>query len=755
MSTAHVPAPALDYVDDTPVSSAFGDVYFSRAGGVAETEHVFLKGNGLPGRWQSMIEGGLAPYAALTPAASGSPWEATHTTPVADAALAHRRFTIAELGFGTGLNFLVTLKNFRKTAPAAGVLHYIAIEKYPFTPDRLRAVLALQPELAEEAGELLAAYPLRLPGLHRIHLPRCVLTLCFGEVEAMLKEVARCPLPVAREVQEKDPLPLREREGPTQWEGEGAVEKDGIPLHRPLTQPSPARGEGFIDAWYLDGFSPAKNPEMWSTDILARVGALSAAGTTFATFTSAGEVRRGLMAAGFAVQKVPGFGHKREMLVGVMGCPLPVTREGNASKSSPLAGEAMRLSEQREISRSGEGAMTGDSQTSAAPSPSPLPQGERAFIASPPQPSPYGGGGSPILVIGAGIAGATLARALAERGYRVTVLERGRVAQGASGNRAGVLFPQLTKQWNTSTAWYFTAYGFALRQLARWKAQGLVFAHGTPGMLRLPRDADEEAQLRTLHETLGLDASIVHWLERAAASAQAGVELHTGAAFFPEGTWIAPPEICRALLQHNHILLREEHAAIAVTRDGDGWAVTLTGGEVLAARHVCITSAHESAELLADYGLRLHAVGGQVTEYVAGDAAPRLRSILCHKGYVIPCVPSINSYLMGATYHREDMLAVTAVRHEENLQQLQRIVPQLAQGQVVGGRSAIRATTPDRMPYVGAVDVGLYVSTGHGSRGLLSAPLAAEMIAGSIAGEIMPVTQAMVNAVNPMRFRQR
>ncbi len=653
-TTAHVPAPVLDLADDTPVSSAFGDVYFSRGGGVAETAYVFLKGNGLPERWAGVS-----------------------------------RFTIAELGFGTGLNFLVTLKRFRESARAGAVLHYIAIEKYPFTPETLRAVLALQPELAVEAAELLAGYPLRLPGVHRIHLNGCVLTLCFGEVTEMLEEL---------------------------------------------------RIEGGIDAWYLDGFSPAKNPEMWSADILARVGALSGEGTTFATFTSAGEVRRGLQSAGFEVRKVAGFGHKREMSVG----RIPRLEMAVRSADGPREPEAEGRTR---------GGGSGDGTPTAR---------QRHII-----------------LIGAGIAGATLARAMAERGYQVTVLERGAVASGASGNAAGVLFPQLTKQWNMSTAWYFTAYGFALRQLARWQAEGLPFDAAQIGMLRLPRTVEEEAQLRTLNETLGLDASIVRWVEREEASAQAGVALQTGAAYFPQGSWVSPPSLCHALLQHNNILLREGCTVAGLAREDDGWAVTLENGEVIHAPQVCVASAHESAALLKDYGLRLNHVGGQVSECAAADAAPMLCSILCHKGYVIPLEkhpcegfhpeplaagvsdseggkepPSINSYLVGATYHREDMLAVTDARHAENMEQLQQILPDWPHGEVVRGRSSIRATTPDRMPYVGAVDAGLYVSTGHGSRGLLSAPLAAEMIASSMAGEMSPVTQALAKAVNPQRFKK-
>ena len=600
-TNAHVPEPELELRDGMPVSTAFDDVYFSRAGGVAETTHVFLKGNGLPGRWVGCSH-----------------------------------FTIGELGFGTGLNFLVTLKAWRATADAGAILHYHSVEKYPFTREALRALLAVQPELAAEVAELLAVYPLRLPGVHRVHLGNVVLNLWFGDV--------------------------------AQW------------LDGDADQPR-------VDAWFLDGFSPAKNQAMWTSEILTRVAQRSAPGATCATFTAAGAVRRGLQAAGFAIEKTAGFGHKRDMLTGETG-------------GASAAVGARRVC-------------------------------------------------GPVIVIGAGIAGSTLAHALTTRGAAVTLVERGAVASGASGNAAGVLFPQLTKRWNPSTAWYFTAYGFMLRQLRYWQAQGLAFSHASPGMLRLPRHTEEEAQLRSLQDTLGLDPTIVRWMDRTQASAEAGLDLKTGGAFFPDGTWVSPPELCRALVCHPQIMLRENTAALSIAREGDAWAITLATGEVLVAPYLCVASAYDAQQLLPEYGLRLHTVGGQVSEYAASDVAAPLRSILCHKGYVIP---RGDRYLIGATYHREDLLAVTPARHAENHAELETILPGWLRITPDRGRSSIRTTTPDRLPYVGALSAGLYLSIGHGSRGLLSAPLAAEMIASMVTGDALPVTQHVRQTVDPLRF---
>jgi tRNA 5-methylaminomethyl-2-thiouridine biosynthesis bifunctional protein len=674
--SAHLPTPALELREDTPVSAAFDDVYFSRAGGVAETEHVFLKGNGLPQRWQLINEGGLTPYAtaSLTPAASGSAGPTHGQTSgvefVADAPFNRYNFTIAELGFGTGLNFLTTLRRFRETAPDGLLLHYHAVEAYPFTHAVLKQLLALHPELADEAAELLAHYPLRLPGPHRIHLPRVVLTLWFGEVDEWLEELSAGG--------------LGERSALREPRAAGVRSVSDVGGKAPYNEVK-------VDAWYLDGFSPAKNPDMWREEVFAGMAAASAPQASFATFTSAGHVRRGLEAAGFTVEKMAGFGSKREMSVGRLNA-------GGGVVSYPADSDVR------------------------------------------------------VLVIGGGIAGATLARALAERGKYVTLVERGSVAGAASGNAAGVLFPPLTKQWTVAAAFYFSAYDYTLRALMRWQSQGLKFTSNTIGMLRLPRHDEEAAQLATLNETLGIDEAIVHWLPQDAASEKAGVKLPSGAAYFPQGTWISPPELCRTLLQHERIMLREHMAVSVISETGDGWHVSLANGETLHTKTVCVASAADSAELLANYGLRLQEVGGQVSEFAAADVAAPLRSILCRKGYLIP---RGDAYLTGATYHREDFFAVTEERHAENIEELRAVLPGWFKGQVTTGRSSARATTPDRLPYIGRLDEGLYVSAGHGSRGMLSAPLAAEMIASMMLNEAAPVSGALMAAVRPSRFIRR
>ena len=209
----------LDWCDGiVPVSRRFDDPYFSLNNGLAETRHVFLAGNDLPGRF---CDG----------------------------------FAVAELGFGTGLNLLATL-----LACDGQKLRYTSFEAWPMTVDDMARALAAFPEAAAVAGPLLDQWA---TGARRFQLGSIAVEVIVGD--------ARETLP--------------------KWAGQA-------------------------DAWYLDGFSPAKNAEMWSADLMAEVGRHTAPGGTFATYTAAGHVRAALTAAGFQVERVAGHGTKRHMTRG-------------------------------------------------------------------------------------------------------------------------------------------------------------------------------------------------------------------------------------------------------------------------------------------------------------------------------------------------------------------------------------------------------------------------------------------------------
>lgn len=233
-------APELEWLDgDVPRAPGFGDTYFSKAGGLEETRHVFIGGNRLPERLPG-----------------------------------RERFTIAELGFGTGLNFLTTLEMVAalETAPK---LVFLSFELYPLSADQLERALAAFPALSAMSDELLRAWA-PAPGWNRMSIAGSELLLGVGDAREMITDL---------------------------------VLEDG-----------PEAGGGIVippvEAWYLDGFSPAKNPELWDPDLLAKAADLTAPGGTLATYTAAGWVRRNLQAAGFGIEKKPGFAGKREMIVG-------------------------------------------------------------------------------------------------------------------------------------------------------------------------------------------------------------------------------------------------------------------------------------------------------------------------------------------------------------------------------------------------------------------------------------------------------
>jgi tRNA 5-methylaminomethyl-2-thiouridine biosynthesis bifunctional protein len=233
-----IPEAQIEWRHGQPYALAFDDVYFSTDNGLLETDYVFLQGNDLARRWQT---------------------------------LQSQSFTIAETGFGSGLNFLCAAQLWLASAPASARLHFISVEKYPLSLADITQALQLWPTLAALSAPLLKEYVALISGTPGVMLyeQRIELSLLIGDASDCLQQ---------------------------------------------LTSASSAMSA--IDAWFLDGFSPAKNPVMWQPPLFAQMAALSTPTTTFATFSSAGNVRRGLSAAGFSVSKKPGFGKKREMIHG-------------------------------------------------------------------------------------------------------------------------------------------------------------------------------------------------------------------------------------------------------------------------------------------------------------------------------------------------------------------------------------------------------------------------------------------------------
>ncbi len=611
----------------TPYAPAFADYYCSQHDALAETRYVFLQGNQLPQRWQGR---------------------------------AH--FTIAETGFGTGLNFLATWQAWQADPQRCARLHVIAIEKHPIQPITLRELLTSYPDLQAFAQELLANYPPLLAGFHRLTLAngRITLTLCFMDVQAALAEL------VAR-----------------------------------------------VDAWYLDGFAPARNPAMWALPVMQGIARLSHADTTLATFTAASEVRRTLQAAGFQVTKRKGFGKKREMLTATLPAEyLGADLEPWYSLPEPAASTHAN-------------------------------------------------------VIGGGIAGCQIAHALAQRGWHVTLYERhARLATEASGNRAGVLTPKMTAQAGWGETFYRQAFVFALQQIRQLQAAGQVIDWASCGALQLAHEPRETARQQAL-QARELPADFIQILEQAAASALAGMLLPSGASYFPQAGWLNPASWCAALVAHPNIAVRTLTDVSTLPVDG----VTI------------IASGREADRFAASQFLPFIPVLGQTSTATASAFSSQLKTVLGHEGYLTPALAG--QHIFGATFVRDVREPrLDAAADTLNRQQLAQYLPDFAAslGTVQASHAAIRMTTPDRYPVVGALpdtvffqqayaelrygranqafpiaryQPGVWIVAGFGSRGLTTSGLGAELLAALLTGEPLPVQVTLYRHLHSARFLLR
>ncbi|AJE20825.1 bifunctional tRNA (5-methylaminomethyl-2-thiouridine)(34)-methyltransferase MnmD/FAD-dependent 5-carboxymethylaminomethyl-2-thiouridine(34) oxidoreductase MnmC [Azotobacter chroococcum] len=590
------------------------------------------------------------------------------------------RLSVGETGFGTGLNFLCAWQLFERTAPADTRLHFVSVERFPLTRADLQKALALWPELAPWADALLAQYVAVHPGFQRFVFAegRVVLTLLVGDVLERLPEL-----------------------------------------------------DARIDAWFLDGFAPAKNPEMWTPALFAELARLSAPGASLATFTSAGFVRRGLNAAGFAMQRVKGFGQKREMLAG---------------------------------------RFEGTPQEAAKP-----------WFARPPRPA----GPREALVIGAGLAGCAAAASLARRGWQVTLLERrAAVAEETSGNPQGVLYLKLSAHGTALSRLILAGFGFTRRLLQRLEPG----RDWSPcGVLQLASDAREAARQAEL--AAAFPADLLHGLGRAEAEERAGVALDSGGLFYPEAGWVHPPALCAHLAAHPNIRLLPHREVLDLHREDGQWCAR--AGETLLARApvAVLCGGAEIARFPEAAGLPLKRIRGQISRLPATAASRDLQTVLCAEGYVAP--PRDGEHTLGASFRFDSTeLELTAEEHAENLQLLREISTDLAERlqadrldpAALDGRAGFRCTSPDYLPIAGPLadaaafaeayavlgkDArqvpqhpcpwldGLYVSSGHGSRGLLSAPLAGELLAAWLDDEPLPVPRAVAEACHPNRFGLR
>jgi len=593
-------------------------------------------------------------------------------------------FHVGETGFGTGLNFLCAWQLRDQIVPNCR-LQFTTVEKYPLAAEHLAKALASWPELAQYSERLLELYPPLTAGWHRISFieERIDLNLFIGDV----------------------------------LEGFGSQ-------------------RGPIDAWFLDGFAPAKNPEMWTPELFQQLIKLGKIGTTVSTFTAAGAVREGLREAGFEITRVKGFGRKRHMLTG-------------------------RINNE-EIKQAEETATPWFT----------LPKNNSTDKQA--------------IVIGAGLAGSSTAFSLARRGWQVQVFDRhDQPAQEASGNKQGILYTKLSAEASLKSDFYTRAYLYATQHLQQLlSADAKQWANC--GVLQLAHTEKEAARQQQFLTNCPQPEELIHAVDSKQASQLAGIELQRGGLFFPAAGWAVPGVLCRRYLEHDNINFEPGVQIERLSYQDGQWHLYNAQEQLLAtAPTLVVANAHDALKFDISAFLPLKRIRGQVSHIQANETAS-LQTVICGNAYVSPALN--NHFHIGATFNLDtDTPKLRGEDHQRNLEQISELVPELAEQQQwsllnienLEGRVGFRCTSPDYLPLVGPIPdreqfinqyarlrkdatlridtpgnylPGLYLNTGHGSKGLVSCPIAGEIIASQICNETLPVERALIDALNPCRF---
>ena len=406
-------------------------------------------------------------------------------------------------------------------------------------------------------------------------------------------------------------------------------------------------------------------------------------------------------------------------------------------------------------------------------------EGEEAVFASrkPRLPSP------PVperraLVIGAGLAGSSAANRLCARGWQVTLLERHpRPAMEASGNLAGIFMPLLSRDDNIPTRLSRAAYLYALRLWEQLGGIGRAIEGQACGVLQLARDAEHAAVSRAIAAEGGLPAGFARWLEPEAAASLLGLPAPDGGWLFPQGGWARPGSVCEAMLAAcgDGLVQRFGVGSVSLERAGGEWIARSEGGEggqggeeLARAPTVVLANGPDVLRMPQAAALPLSSLRGQVTHLDAAHV-PSLPVVLCREAYLTPAAHGV--VCAGATYDLDGDPRLRAASQEENLARMRALVsdPQAALDAPLAGRVGFRCVAPDRLPLVGRLPdfeaagaterlrdlprhPGLHALLGYASRGLIWAPLAAELLAAQLEGEPLPLEMALVDALDPARF---
>jgi tRNA 5-methylaminomethyl-2-thiouridine biosynthesis bifunctional protein len=642
----------------TPYATEFEDLYFSDAQGFDETAHVFVKNNQLLARWKKWSE---------------------------------QNFVIAETGFGTGLNILVTMLHFETFCQRSDNpefrLHFISIEKFPISHADLNQALLPYPQLDKYTQSLLEQYPISVAGCHRLTFleGKVTLDLWLGDVHDVLPKIENT-------------------------------------------------AKGLVDTWFLDGFAPSKNPDMWTQGLFENMALLAKDQCHFATFTAAGHVKRGLREAGFDVKKQPGHGRKRDMLAGSID-----KSADNVSRLPYFTRVPATINKKTKVA-----------------------------------------------IIGGGLAGANCAYALSKRGLQATIYcQENALAQGASGNAQGGFYPQLNAEAGHSSQIHALSFNYANTLYRQLLKQGLHYGHQWCGTFQVAFNEKVASRYRKLIENKTWPDSLIHWIDAQQATQIANVNLPYPGLFIPQGGWINLPELVAGLVKVADSNVTVNKKLSSLDRKDGAWQLNWQDGGQSDADIVIMATGSDSSDCQQMSALPFRLVRGQVEAINSQHELAKLSTVLCHKGYLTPAWRG--SHAMGSTYVKDDKKCdyrlteqqTNLAMHQQALTKCDWIddiqpTPQ--------GRAAIRCSTPDHLPMVGAIPdtkeqatqyqhlykalpvkhypipinhPNLFMLCGLGSRGLTTAPLCAEILTSQILNEPLPLSNNLLDALNPNRFLVR
>ncbi|MFL0798993.1 MAG: bifunctional tRNA (5-methylaminomethyl-2-thiouridine)(34)-methyltransferase MnmD/FAD-dependent 5-carboxymethylaminomethyl-2-thiouridine(34) oxidoreductase MnmC [Agarilytica sp.] len=681
-----------------PSSAGFDDIYFSKSDGIAESRYVFLDANNLTERWSTLTDDSV--------------------------------FSIGETGFGTGLNFLLAWQLWAaRESKNAAHLHFISVEKYPLKLNDLEKALRLWPELNTFSEALIKSYPPQpMSDIHRLQFPEdnISLTLCFGEASESFEQLA----PISKA-------------GPS-------VEQQNYGVGRCAPH---------IDAWFLDGFAPSKNPEMWSEALFSAIKQLSNQHTSFATFTAASAVRKQLSEVGFTCKKIKGFGKKREMLVGNFTEKDRTHTKDKTKHSAPPT----HFREYKHQRIEAEPAWHLNDRSKLPPV-------------------------KHCIVVGGGLAGCHTAFALAQKNIHVTLIEKeSQLAQHASGNKQGIVYAKLSPYNSPLNTFNLNALLYATQF---YTTQKLYERAGDQcGVLHLATSETSKKQYQAFSQHFHESPQFAQWLDMEDCERVSGVKSRYPALYLPQTGWLSPADVCAHLVQHPNIRVKTGSTLTQLERVNHQWQVSLSSSEAsglsrLSGDALVLTNAYAATSLNHTAALPLKRIRGQVTHIPVNQNSQKLRSVLCGEGYIAPA--SAGHHCVGASFNLHSFdLELSAEDHHDNLEKLGQLSPELQPDNTsfanvdIPGKVGFRCTTPDYFPVVGpAPDMAqmpsqfafltkkanavidtlgryhphLYVNLGHGSRGLCYIPLSAETLACQIAGHPLPISRSLLKHLHPGRF---